>query len=289
MRVRYLQTSFGRQRYYEAGQGPVVVLLHGLGAASDTWVRVIDGLAAAGLRVIAPDLPGHGLSDGAVEGDVLPQEWLLPHVRALLDTLSLDRVCLVGSAFGGLLAALLAIEDPVLVERLVLVGSGSVFSPPATQGAMIAAARANQGGALADPTPAAIRSRNVGSNADRGDAFEEIVLVQLSALSLPGRAATYAALTEGMKASAGRDDLQVQHRLEDIPCPVLVITGRDDPRVDADMVAAAMPRLRDGRLFVLDDCGHKPFSEQSRIFVRLVGDFMLNGRALVEETCLGSA
>ena len=49
--------------YVRAGEGPVVLLLHGLGTSQVTWYRNIEPLAAAGFTVLAPDLPGHGDSD----------------------------------------------------------------------------------------------------------------------------------------------------------------------------------------------------------------------------------
>jgi alpha-beta hydrolase superfamily lysophospholipase len=55
-------------RYREAGSGPALVLVHGLGCSADYWVRNGPPLAAAGLRVLAPDLPGFGRTEGPWRG-----------------------------------------------------------------------------------------------------------------------------------------------------------------------------------------------------------------------------
>ena len=57
-----------RVRYREAGSGPLVVLAHGLGCSADYWMRNAPPLAAAGYRVLAPDLPGFGRTDGPWRG-----------------------------------------------------------------------------------------------------------------------------------------------------------------------------------------------------------------------------
>jgi len=61
-------------RYREAGSGPTIVLLHGLGVSADYWWRNGPALAASGFRVIAPDLPGFGRTVGPPEGLSIPEQ-----------------------------------------------------------------------------------------------------------------------------------------------------------------------------------------------------------------------
>ena len=63
MEHKTIALSGVKVHYVEAGQGPVVLLLHGLGSSLDTWWRNVEPLADAGLSVLAPDLPGHGDSE----------------------------------------------------------------------------------------------------------------------------------------------------------------------------------------------------------------------------------
>ena len=68
LQVRQLKVEGRRVRLLEAGEGPPVVLVHGIGLASDVWRPSIDVLAGAGYRVLAPDLPGFGGSPGPLLG-----------------------------------------------------------------------------------------------------------------------------------------------------------------------------------------------------------------------------
>ncbi|MCI0900653.1 MAG: alpha/beta fold hydrolase, partial [Chloroflexi bacterium] len=96
-------------RYVEAGDGPVVVLLHGLAASLLTWYCNIDVLAGAGYRVIAPDLPGYGDSDKPSHLDYSPDS-AADFVYDFSQELGLEKFSLVGSSAGGLIAGLFALE-----------------------------------------------------------------------------------------------------------------------------------------------------------------------------------
>lgn len=102
-----------------AADAPAVVLIHGAGHDHETWDEVAAALAGAGLRPLAPDLPGHGGSDGPALADVGAQAgWLL----RLVDALELPRFCLAGHSMGSLTALAAAVRAP-RCTGLVLLGS----------------------------------------------------------------------------------------------------------------------------------------------------------------------
>lgn len=104
----------------EAGDGPPVVLLHGPGEFAERWVRVVPGLAA-GHRVIAPDLPGHGGSsspDGRLDVELVFR-WL----DALIDECCDEPPIVVGHILGGAIAARYAVTRSERLSRIVLVDS----------------------------------------------------------------------------------------------------------------------------------------------------------------------
>ncbi len=109
--------------FHTAGSGPVLLLLHGMAASSETWQHVIPALAER-FTVVAPDLLGHGAS-GKPRSDYA----LAAHVNVLRDLLVLlghERATIAGHSFGGGVAMQLAYQFPEHCERLVLVGSGGL-------------------------------------------------------------------------------------------------------------------------------------------------------------------
>ncbi|MBA2342315.1 MAG: alpha/beta fold hydrolase, partial [Thermoleophilaceae bacterium] len=112
------QVLHGRKiAYRTGGEGPKVLLIHGITGDSDAWVSVLHRLAGTGHEVIAPDMPGAGASERQ-RGD----HSLGAHASMLRDLLTaIDRepVTLVGHSLGGGMAMQFSYQFPELVERLV--------------------------------------------------------------------------------------------------------------------------------------------------------------------------
>ena len=107
-----------RVRYREAGEGPVVVLLHGLGVSADYWWRNGPQLAAAGYRVVAPDLPGFGLTEGPPDGLSIGDQ-----ARALkgwVEVMGIERAVFVGHSLSCQTVLRYAVDEPQRVAGLVL-------------------------------------------------------------------------------------------------------------------------------------------------------------------------
>ena len=122
--ARYLPVDGTRIRYLDAGHGPPVVFLHGLGASMYAWRKNLAAVAAAGFRVIAFDNRGFGLSDKPpAPYDNAAYARL---AVALMDSLEIPDAVLVGHSMGGAIAAEVAIEYPQRVRGLVLVGSAGL-------------------------------------------------------------------------------------------------------------------------------------------------------------------
>jgi pimeloyl-ACP methyl ester carboxylesterase len=110
-------------RIAEAGDpaAPAVLLLHGWGASLYMWRAWFAPLAAAGLRPIAVDLPGHGLSDKPDEDAPYRLESLVATLRELLDVEELGRVDVVAQSMAGTIAIELPLSGESRVRRLALV------------------------------------------------------------------------------------------------------------------------------------------------------------------------
>jgi epoxide hydrolase 4 len=100
----------------EEGDGPLVVLLHGFPESRITWKRVMPVLAAAGFRVVAPDLRGYGDSPAPRGTDEYRVPLLVEDVAELIT----EPCILVGHDWGALVAWFLAMTRPELVRKLVI-------------------------------------------------------------------------------------------------------------------------------------------------------------------------
>ncbi|MFT4569343.1 MAG: pimeloyl-ACP methyl ester carboxylesterase [Hyphomicrobiaceae bacterium] len=109
--------------YRRAGQGPAILLIHGMAGSSRTWEEVIP-LLARNHTVIAPDLLGHGESAKPLGDYSLGSH--ASGLRDMLAILGIERATIVGQSLGGGVAMQLAYQHPELAERLVLVGSGGL-------------------------------------------------------------------------------------------------------------------------------------------------------------------
>lgn len=119
--VRMIKANDINLAVYEAGSGPAVVLLHGFPGLAYTWRHQIPVLAAAGYRVIVPDLRGYGGSDapGAVEDYDVAH--LTGDIVGLLDALGVQKAVFMGHDWGGLLAWQMPLLHPARVAGVISV------------------------------------------------------------------------------------------------------------------------------------------------------------------------
>ena len=114
----------------EEGEGPAVVLSHGLPGSAYDWRALLPEIADRGYRAIAYGRVGYGHSDPRPAGDYTP-EANARELNGLLEVLDLEEVTLVGWSYGGVIAMLAALENPARIARIVLVGTGGPDSPDA--------------------------------------------------------------------------------------------------------------------------------------------------------------
>ena len=119
--VQYRVIHGHRRAFRKLGKGPALLLLHGIGDSSQTWVPLMRRLARR-YTVIAPDLLGHGMSDKP-RADYSVAAYA-NGMRDLMEVLGIDSATIVGHSLGGGVAAQIAYQYPDRCERLVLVASG---------------------------------------------------------------------------------------------------------------------------------------------------------------------
>ena len=123
---RFVDVGGVRTRYWMEGEGPVVLLVHGLSNAVEHWLLNIDALAAEH-RVYALDLVGQGRTDKPLSRSyALPD--LANFVIDFMDAVGIDCADLVGHSLGGALALIIAETAPERAHRLVLIDTIGIAS-----------------------------------------------------------------------------------------------------------------------------------------------------------------
>jgi len=234
-------------RPFAADGRPVVVFLHGAGMDHTIWVMPARYFARHGFDVVAPDLPGHGLSDGPpLESVDAMAAWL----ETLLETLDVQRAAVVGHSLGSLVASAFAARCPRSVTALVLLGTSQ---PMPVSDALL--------GAAADDDHAAYQMANVWSHSARGS---------LGGNPVPGMFVLSGGLRlmERCRAGVFHADLAACNRftpvsLAGLQAPVTVVAGTADrmtPERAGRDAAAALGAPAEIR--ILEGSGHAMLSEQ---------------------------
>lgn len=121
MEPRFVQANGVRFAYFEAGRGPLVLLVHGFPDTAYTWDRVMQAVAAAGFRAVAPFQRGYHPTEIPADGR-FDAETLARDLLALVDALGERRAVLVGHDWGASAAYAAAALDPARVRLLVTIG-----------------------------------------------------------------------------------------------------------------------------------------------------------------------
>ena len=124
-RVAHRTAALGEVRlhYVEAGEGPLVVLLHGFPEFWYGWRHQIPALADAGYRVVAPDMRAYNLSNKPAGVAAYTVETLARDVEGLIRACGAERAALVGHDWGGIVAWHCAMRSPAVVERLAILNA----------------------------------------------------------------------------------------------------------------------------------------------------------------------
>lgn len=268
-------TLHGRETgYLGGGTGPVLLLIHGMAGTCENWRDVVEPLARHH-TVIAPDLPGHGVSAGG-PGDYSLGS-LASGLRDLLLALGHERATLVGHSLGGGIAMQFAYQFPEMVERLVLVSSGGlgpevspVLRAAALPGAeFFIAATASAGEKIGGAIGRGLSAVGMRPAADLAE-----VARGYASLAEPRRRKAFLATlrsvvgTEGQRIAAS-DRLYLAEEV-----PMLIVWGARDPIIPARHGEDAHRALPGSRLEVFDDVGHLPQIEQPGRFIAVLEDFL---------------
>ena len=251
-----IKLAHGRVAWREAGDGPALVLLHGLNGNAASWVRQYEALAGR-FRVVGWDAPGYGGSDPHPEPGT---DSYADAVAALLDALGIERCFLLGHSMGGLIAPNVAHRHPGRVERLVLSGTRVGYSGASAEGL---AQRVRDFESLSAEEFGRSRARTMVS-AKAPAHIHDAVAAVAAEVRREGYAAGIALLGEA-------DNREV---LASLKIPILAIGGGDDtiaPPTCLDEIKATAPGARVERI---DGVAHAAYIEAPERYNALLVEFL---------------
>jgi pimeloyl-ACP methyl ester carboxylesterase len=258
---------FGQKIHYlEAGSGPNVILLHGLGGDASNWAATIPALAKS-FHVFAPDQIGFGASDKPLANYRVGM--LVDFLDSFCKKLAIGKATVVGNSLGGWTAMAFTIAHPEKVERMVLVDSaGFSFE--------------HLGGSK--PTHEMLEVMNVSTV----EGAKALIGVIFANKSMATDAVAETILAEHLRKNDGytierfidsilRSEDVVDGKLSKIKIPTLVMWGREDlltPLAGGKMMAN---EISGSEMVILDHCGHVPQMECAAPFNAALLKFMNAG------------
>jgi pimeloyl-ACP methyl ester carboxylesterase len=271
-RSRFVEVEGVRVHYIEAGDidAPAVVLVHGLASSNFVWSDVVLPLADAGFRVVAPDLVGFGFSGKPRDG-AYTIEAQARMVLSLMDALGIESAMLVGSSYGGAVAAVCALDYAERITRLVLVGA--VANNELKRRVIMRVGELRGVGELFTPLVMDARHRRKRQRlreqtARDGRGYDESrVSAHLSHLKA---AHTQRAILRTLRQL---DAARIEREAGKLAQPTLLVWGEGDDEVPLRHGRRLHALIPNARLFVFRDCSHLPQEERPAEFVRLVADF----------------
>jgi pimeloyl-ACP methyl ester carboxylesterase len=272
--MRWVEVEGRWMNLVDIGEGPVILMIHGLAGSWQNWLENIP-FFARDHRVIAVDLPGFGESQMPAK-DISISRYA-DTIDALLDVLEIDQpVRLVGNSMGGFIGAELAIRYPARIERLVLVAAAglSVENIRTKREKGLRHRAENIAffniGWVAARSPTVVRRPRLRS------------AVMLLVVAHPDRLPPE--LTFEQVKGSGKDgfpgalealcNYPIRERLPEIECPTFIVWGDKDRLVPLKDASVFEELIDDSRKVVYEDTGHLTMLERPARFNRDVCEFL---------------
>ncbi len=246
-------TVFGAKIHYlEAGSGPVVILLHGLGGSTANWAPTIAPLAQK-YRVIVPDQIGFGKSDKPMLNYRVST--LVDFLEGFYKQVGVQKASLVGNSLGGFTAAAFAIAHPEKVDKLVLVDAAGFA-------------------VTGDLDPRVLNGLNASTRQQVRDLLSLVFYNKEQFSSDMAIDAFFASrVTAGDQYTIQRFIDSIAHgedmldgKVGAIKHPTLIIWGREDGLTQLAMGQRFNKEIAGSQLLIIDKCGHVPQLEKAAEF-----------------------
>ncbi len=264
---QYATLENGRKIHYlDHGEGPVLVFLHGSGAGASGHSNFKGNypfFAQAGYRVIVPDLIGYGYSEKPDDVEY-PLAFFAENVTLLLEHLGIDEVVLVGNSLGGAIALHIALQQPALVTRMLLMAPGGIEDQPAY--AAMPGMQIFFDTFAGEPSKDNLR-RFLSEALVHDPAFVDDQLLDER---------WHIFQQQNPQAVKTMQVPNMSARLGELAMPVLVMWGLNEKIMPYTGVDTLAQGIADVKVVLVSNCGHWVMVEHRDYFNRMLQDFLEN-------------
>ncbi len=265
---RYIQAGPIRMHYLEYGDrtGAAVVFLHGSGPGNSALANFsnnVRAFAAAGFRVILPDMIGFGYTDKPLDLGDYTLELFCNTLTSGLSNIGVEKCSFVGNSLGGGVAIQIALENPHFVEKLILMGPGCLEEQDAywTMPGIAKMMEANKAGMSKETQADVMRLFTY----DPKHITEELVEMRWAiAQDQPKEVLTT------MKTP------ELGSRMKELTCPILTFWGANDEFMPPQGKQKCLEANEKSRFIEVNACGHWVMIEHARMFNATSIDFLKN-------------
>ena len=254
-------------RVIEAGTGPAVVFVHGLGARCDRWSGTVARIADAGYRALTFDLPGHGLAAKGADDAPSDVPALARYLIALLDKLGIEQAVLVGTSLGGHICAYAATLVRERVPGIMLVGALGIapLSPEAAQGIQ----RSVKATSLDE-----IRGKLNFVIADPALVTDALIHEEWRINNSPGANASFVRMGNYVVDGLQHDYVAEQLATLYPPEKIRLVWGAEDKAVPVSIGEQCSELLGGTPLLLIEGAGHAPYFEKPTAFDPALLEFL---------------
>jgi 2-hydroxy-6-oxonona-2,4-dienedioate hydrolase len=263
-----------RVRVLSHGRGPAVVLLHGASESAAIWAPLFTKLRH--FRLLAVDLPGHGLSDPTAFQRGHVREHARQLIDDILDALGLDEVPVIGHSLGGMFALWQVAAGSRRISEVVAIGEPAVALPGVRvrMPLSLLTVRGLGVAVLRSPSPRrayrALLARGFGSN-DVAAAPDSLIDVLRLSVRRPENARTVASLMHAIDRfrHPRPESVLISAELAAITAPTMFIIGSDDPYLSIERARPSIGQIDGARLYEVPG-GHTPWLADAQQVAELI-------------------
>jgi pimeloyl-ACP methyl ester carboxylesterase len=270
-----------RIRVLSHGRGPAVVLLHGGAENAAIWAPLFPELRH--FRLLAVDLPGHGLSDPAVFRRGQVREHARRLIDDILDALSLDEVAVIGHSLGGMFALWHVAAGSKRISEVVAIGEPAVALPDVRVRMPLSLLTVRGLGivVLRSPSPRRVYRHLLA----QGEGSAEVAAAPdplIEALRLSARRPENARTVASLMHAIDRfrrprpESVLTSAELAAITTPTIFILGSDDPYLSIERARPSIDQIQGARLYELPG-GHAPWLVDAKQSAKLITKHLTTG------------